>query len=94
MSMVKQYNALGKGYVKKCEYFKDIGNDAIKFYSRKKNEEKHKKVLGIEEQLEKQLDRILSAKNQIRIMMIELSVKLSEYYENIRIRIEEYRKII
>ena len=35
--MSKEYNAMGKKYVKKCDYFNDIENDAIKFYSMKKN---------------------------------------------------------
>lgn len=94
MGMVKEYNSLGKLYKKKCEYFMSIETKPVAFYSLKKNSEKYLRVVKMEEELAKDFDRILSAKNEIRIMFIELSVKLSEFYENIRIRLEEFRKLV
>lgn len=49
--MSKEYNAMGKKYVKKCDYFNGIENDPIKFYSMKKNSEKYGKVIDLEERL-------------------------------------------
>lgn len=45
--LVREYNACGEKYIKKCEYFEDFENNPIKYYSLTKNQEKYKKIKRI-----------------------------------------------
>lgn len=80
INMAREYNELDQKYVKKSEYYIDFENNPVKYYSLKKNQEKYQKIRKMQEELELKLENISTFKGEIRDMMIELSVKISELY--------------
>lgn len=60
---VKVYNEMGRQYIKRTEYFQEIDNDPIKYYSLKKNQKNYNKAINMEESLTNKLEQIQNSKN-------------------------------
>ena len=59
----------------------------------KKNEEKFSKLKKMEFSLEGELENIQQLKSEIKTNFIQISIKIKYYFENIKTKVEEFKKI-